>query len=96
VCLWGWWGDFMPVISRFFGILIALYWDDHAPPHFHAKYSGEEGVIEIKTGKLIKGNLSKRALSLVEEWRKIHEDELMKNWDLARERKPLFDISPLE
>ena len=86
----------MPVISRFFGILIALYWNDHAPPHFHAKYSGEEAVIEIKTGKVIEGILSKRALSLIEEWRKLHLKELMEDWSLARERKPLHPILPLE
>lgn len=86
----------MPVISRFFGILIAIYWDDHAPPHFHAKYSGEEVVIEIKTGQVIKGSLSKKALSLVEEWRKSHVKELMADWELARQRKPLNYIEPLE
>ena len=86
----------MPVISRFFGILIAIYWDDHAPPHFHAKYSGEEAVIEIQTGQVIKGSLSKKALSLVEEWRKLHVNELMSDWELARQRKPLHYIEPLE
>ncbi|OGQ08350.1 MAG: transcriptional regulator [Deltaproteobacteria bacterium RIFCSPLOWO2_12_FULL_40_28] len=86
----------MPVISRFFGILIAIYWDDHAPPHFHAKYSGEEAVIEIKIGQVIKGNLSKKALALVEEWRQSHVDELMADWELARQRKPLNYIEPLE
>lgn len=50
----------MPIISRFFGIIIAIYWDDHAPPHFHAKYSGDEAVIDIKTGEILKGSLSRR------------------------------------
>lgn len=86
----------MPVVSRFFGILIALYWDDHAPPHFHAKYSGEEAVIDIQTGQVIKGSLSRRTLSLVEEWRKQHIGELMEDWELARQRKPLRYIEPLE
>ena len=86
----------MPVISRFFGILIALYWDDHAPPHFHAKYGGEEAVVDIKNGVVIKGALSTRVISLVEEWRQLHVEELMKDWDLARQRKPLQYIAPLE
>ena len=86
----------MPIISRFLGILIALYWNDHTPPHFHAKYSGDEAVIDIKTGEILKGSLSKRVLGLVEEWRRLHVNELMQDWELARQRKPLQYISPLE
>ena len=86
----------MPVISRFFGIVIVLYWNDHTPPHFHAKYADEEAVINIKTGKIIRGSLSKRAIKLVEEWRKLHVLELTADWDLARKRKPLHYIEPLE
>ncbi|MBI4668381.1 MAG: DUF4160 domain-containing protein [Elusimicrobia bacterium] len=86
----------MPVISRFFGIVIALYWDDHLPPHFHAKYGGEEAVVDIKTGKVVKGVLSRRALTLVKEWRRLYAADLMQDWDLARQRKPLRYIKPLE
>lgn len=86
----------MPVISRFFGIAIAMYWNDHAPPHFHAKYSSEEAVIHIENGQILQGSLSKRALGLVEEWRKIHLKELMQDWELARQRKALRYVSPLE
>ena len=86
----------MPVISRFFGIIIAIYWNDHNPPHFHAKYGGEEVVIEIQNGKVMEGNISKRALGLVEDWRRFHVEELTEDWDLARQRKPLHDIAPLE
>ncbi len=59
----------MPVVSRFFGIAIAFYWQDHLPPHFHAMYSGDEAAIEIRTGKVIRGFLPRRAASLVEECR---------------------------
>ena len=86
----------MPVVSRFFGIVIALYWEDHDPPHFHARYSGDEGMIDIRTGRLIRGSLPRRALSLVDEWRKIHIDELLANWERARSRQPLTYIDPLE
>lgn len=86
----------MPVISRFFGVIVAIYWNDHAPPHFHAKYSGDEGVIDIQTGKLIKGKLSDRTLKLIEEWRSLHIRELLEDWELARQRKPLREIEPLE
>ena len=85
----------MPIISRFFGIVIAIYWRDHSPPHFHAKYGDEEVVVEIKTGKA-SGHISKRALALVEEWRKLHLDELLEDWDLAQSREPLKKIKPLE
>jgi hypothetical protein len=86
----------MPVISRFLGIVVAMYWNDHAPPHFHAKYGGQEAVIDIRTGKTIKGALSKRVASLVQEWRRLHVSELMENWELARKGKALKYIEPLE
>jgi hypothetical protein len=86
----------MPIVSRFFGISIAFYWEDHHPPHFHAKYSGDEAMIDIKTGEIIRGSISKRALSLVQEWRKMHGTELLEDWERARQRKPLAYISPLE
>jgi hypothetical protein len=86
----------MPVVSRFFGIAIAFYWEDHLPPHFHAKYSGDEATVEIRTGNVLRGSLPRRALSLVDEWRAAHVDELLDNWERARRRDPLVYIDPLE
>lgn len=86
----------MPEVSRFFGIIIALYYNDHSPPHFHAKYGGQEASIHIETGKILDGSLGKRALRLIEEWRALHERELMDDWNLARARDPLNKIKPLE
>ena len=86
----------MPVVSRFFGIAIVFYWEDHLPPHFHAKYSGDEGMIDIRTGHVLRGALPRRALSLVDEWRQQHVDELLDNWERARRREPLSYIAPLE
>jgi hypothetical protein len=86
----------MPVVSRFFGIAVAFYWEDHVPPHFHAKYSGDEALIDVRTGDVIRGSLPRRALSLVEEWRELHLDELLDNWQRAQERRPLNYIDPLE
>ena len=86
----------MPVVSRFFGIIIALYWEDHAPPHFHAKYSGDEAMVDIGTGEVIRGSLPRRALSLVNEWRELHVEELVDDWERARQRRPLAYIDPLE
>ena len=85
----------MPVISRFFGIIIYMYWKDHSPPHFHAKYQDQEITMEIKTGK-INGHISKRAIKLINEWRKKHINELLEDWKLAEDRKVLKNIKPLE
>lgn len=86
----------MPEVSRFYGIIIALYYDDHAPPHFHAKYGGDQASILIETGELLDGSLSTRARRLIEEWRLLHESELKENWRLARTKHPLKKIEPLE
>jgi hypothetical protein len=86
----------VPVVSRFFGIAIALYWEDHLPAHFHAKYVGDEGLIAIETGAVVRGSLPKRVLSLVEEWRVAHVKELLADWERARQRLPLVYIAPLE
>lgn len=86
----------MPVVSRFFGIAIAFYWEDHLPPHFHAKYSGDEALVDIRTGQVLRGSISRRALALVNEWRGIHLDELLESWERARRREPLAYIAPLE
>ena len=86
----------MPVVSRFFGIIIAFYWEDHLPPHFHAKYSGDEAMVDIRTGAVLRGSLPRRALSLVDEWRTLHVRELLDNWERARQRRPLTYVAPLE
>ena len=85
----------MPIISRFFGIVVYMYWRDHCPPHFHAKYQDDEAVINIETG-VVSGNMSVRALRLIEEWRQLHGDELRREWQLAEQNKTLFRIDPLE
>ena len=85
----------MPELSRFLGIVIAMYYRDHVPPHFHAKYGEFEITMEIETG-VIDGAFPKRALRHVLEWYEIHEDELRLNWELAMGREPLQPIAPLE
>lgn len=86
----------MPEISRFFGIVIAMYYNDHAPPHFHARYDGNEIRVKIVDGEIISGEFPKRALILVQEWLQLHRAELLKDWRLAEGRKPLNKIAPLE
>ena len=85
----------MPIISRFFGIVIYMYWKDHVPPHFHAKYGDDEIVVEIRTGN-VSGNMSNRAIKLIQEWRELHKDELLKDWKLAEQKKAMFAINSLE
>ena len=72
-----------------------MYWRDHVPPHFHAKYQDQEAAINIETGE-VAGELSRRALAMVEEWRQAHKEELLENWKLAEQKKVLRRIEPLE
>ena len=85
----------MPEISLFYGIRITMYWDDHNPPHFHAEYADERTIIDIREGVVIQGRLPGRQLKYVLAWAEIHNDELMQNWELAKDGKPLNRIDPL-
>ena len=85
----------MPEISRFYGIVIRMYWDDHNPPHLHAEYSGDEALIDIATRAVIAGRLRPRALGLVTEWTTLHREELQALWRRARNLEPLGGIEPL-
>ena len=85
----------MPVISRFYGIVIVMYFNDHNPPHLHAKYAGEEARYDF-AGGLLEGSLPRRAAKLVMEWISLHGSELESNWSRARAGEPLQDIEPLE
>ena len=83
-------------ISRFLGIIIAMYYNDHAPPHFHAKYGGYEIKVSIDTGEVIEGEFPRRAQKLVLEWYTLHRGELSENWTRSIARRPLKKIAPLE
>jgi len=86
----------LPELTRFFGIIISMYYNDHSPPHFHAKYEDAQVSIRIEDGHVIDGSLGARALRLVEEWRILHKVELLNDWTLAQTRQPLVKIEPLE
>lgn len=86
----------MPEISRFFGIIIAMFFDDHNPPHFHARYGNDNAVIKITDLTVLEGYLQPRALGLVMEWAAIHKDDLLSDWELAKAKKPLFPVEPLK
>ena len=85
----------MPTLSIFFGIVVYIYWSDHNPPHIHARYSGEEAVIEIETLAVMEGSLPKRAMAMVLEWMREHQEELREAWELASRNIPPARIAPL-
>lgn len=85
----------MPIISRFLGIVITMYWDDHLPPHFHAKYGEHEITVNIPDG-VVEGRFPKRALRHVLEWYELHKDELTEDWELCRQKEMPKPIEPLE
>ena len=86
----------VPQISTFYGIIIAMYFRDHVPPHFHAIYAGDEATINIEAGEIIDSYLPKRAFRLVSDWAATHRDELRVNWNLARQPASLRQIAPLD
>jgi len=86
----------MPELSRFYGIVVRIYYDDHPPPHFHVSYQNADAVVRIDTLDVARGNLPRRALSLVVEWALAHREELRDNWNRAERGEPLSPIAPLE
>jgi uncharacterized protein DUF4160 len=87
------WG--VPTISRFFGIVITMYFDEHGIPHFHAEHGEHTAVISIAPTELLAGTLPKRELRLVLAWAQLHETELLANWERARRSERLEWIEPL-
>ena len=85
----------MPKISEFFGISIYLYFRDHPPPHFHARYGGSEALISIEELTVVEGSLPPRALGLVMEWASLHQAELREAWNRARNHEAPGKIDPL-
>ncbi len=86
----------MPEISRFFGIIIRMYFDEHPPPHFHAIYGNDEAQIGIEPIVILNGNLPRRAMSMVLEWTALHQRDLMKNWQRLRNDQITERIEPLD
>ena len=85
----------MPVVSRFFGISIRMFYADHAPPHFHARYGEHEALIAIGDLRVLRGRLPPRAMALTIEWALKHRNALVEDWSLARDHRPLKAIPPL-
>jgi len=86
----------MPEISRFYGIVVKMFYEDHEPPHFHVRYGDHEAVFSIRDLRRLAGWLPPRAQGLVVEWGLLNQDALMENWKRMRAREPLEKIPPLE
>jgi len=85
----------MPELSRFLGMVISIYFDDHNPPHFHVGYNDEEALISINDLSILRGNLPPRVMGLAMEWARLHQAELLENWNMVKETGKYFKISPL-
>ena len=85
----------VPALSRYLGIVIVMYYRDHDPPHFHAKYGEYEVTVEIISGA-VSGNFPRRSLRHLLDWHELHTDELLQNWHLAKRSEQLMPIAPLE
>ena len=85
----------MPEISRFYGIVIAMFYNEHNPPHFHARYGKDQVAIDIRTMEVLEGQIPPRAFGLVMEWAAVHQKELMQGWEQARSGAVPDEINPL-
>jgi len=85
----------MPELSRFFGIAIFINFNEHNPPHFHAKYGDFKIIVQIKTG-IVEGKFPNKELKKVLEWYEIHKDELLQNWNSIIETGEFTKIEPLK
>ena len=87
----------MPEISRFLGIVIAMYYNEHNPPHFHAKYGDFAAFFDIETGDMVDGNMPRRAVRLIQDWAELNKTDLLNNWFESQKDLPDFHkINPLE
>ena len=86
----------MPELCRFFGVVVSMHYNDHAPPHFHARYGAERATVAVRGFCVLEGCLPPRVLGLVIEWAAQHQDELLADWARAARQLPLVPIAPLE
>ena len=86
----------MPEVCRFYGIVISIYYNDHGPPHFHARYGDHQAVIGIDSLTMLQGRLPPRARGLVVEWASLRQAELWSAWLSARRGDPISRIAPLD
>jgi hypothetical protein len=82
-------------VSEFFGVSVYIYFRDHPPPHFHARYGGAEAIVAIETGLVLEGRLPPRVLGLLTEWASLHREAPFRAWRRARQHRPAGTIDPL-
>jgi Domain of unknown function (DUF4160) len=85
----------VPTISRFFGITIAMFFNDHGFPHFHARHADGRAKVRIDNLEVVESSLGRRQLRFVLAWAELHQRELKENWRRARTRERLLEIEPL-
>ncbi|MEI6522281.1 MAG: DUF4160 domain-containing protein [Bacteroidota bacterium] len=86
----------MPEISRFFGIIIKMFFKDHSPPHFHVEFGEFRAIFNIQSQEIMEGSLPSKQLKLVQAWAVIHEEELIKNFNSLSSDSPTWNkIEPL-
>ena len=85
----------MPEISRFYGIVVRMFFDDHNPPHFHIEYQNYEAIVSIEDGT-VKGEMPRRAINMVFDWMDLHRDELFENWESIKKTGEYKKIDPLK
>jgi hypothetical protein len=85
----------MPELSRFLGMVISIYFDDHNPPHFHVEYNDNEALISINDLSVIRGHLPPRVMGLAMEWARLHQTELLENWNMVQDNGKHYKIEPL-
>lgn len=84
----------MPTICMFRGIKVYINWNDHMPPHFHAKYGSDEVLVSIREIEVLEGHFPGKQLMMLLGWAAFHQEELMENWGLAEKKQELFSINP--
>ena len=84
----------MPVVSMFLGIIITMYYNEHKPPHFHAKYQEHKAAFNFD-GEMTEGSMPPGKVKLIAAWAELHKDELAANWELAENGKDVYKIDPL-
>jgi hypothetical protein len=86
----------MPIIPRFYGIVIRMFYNDHIPPHFHAVYGEHEVLVSISPIAILQGQTPGRVRSMVLEWAALHQQELLENWNRCRRAESPAPVNPLE
>lgn len=86
----------MPEISRFYGIIVSMFYDEHNPPHFHARYGEYKIAIDINSLRILEGKFPPRALGLIMEWASLYKNELLKDWEITAQNLPPEKIEPLK